>query len=164
MDRQLLISTRCSSNRCKVMRLWAEQLSVWWVGEHHVVSTRSNPTEPDTYSQAHLSYLLKFTTFLPSWFNSPISKVSWNVNLLNFQIPKDTPIIFNAYNTAHNPEVYPEPFSCKPDRYLDKDGKVVPPGHPLRHKYVTKYHDKCHYYDTSSDSILTGPHTVKSGL
>ena len=57
---------------------------------------------------------------------------------MNFQIPKDTPIIFNAYNTAHNPEVYPEPFSCKPDRYLDKDGKVVPPGHPLRHKYVKK--------------------------
>lgn len=42
--------------------------------------------------------------------------------------------MFNGFHTAHNPAVYPEPFMCKPERFLDEDGKVGSPGHPARHK------------------------------
>ena len=38
----------------------------------------------------------------------------------------------NSYYSAHNPDVYEDPFKVKPDRFLDEDGKVVDPGHPLR--------------------------------
>ena len=42
----------------------------------------------------------------------------------------------NSYRIAHNSDVYEDPFTVKPDRFLDKDGKMVEPGHPLRQKYA----------------------------
>ena len=42
----------------------------------------------------------------------------------------------NSYRIAHNSDVYEDPFTVKPDRFLDNDGKMVEPGHPLRQKYA----------------------------
>jgi len=42
----------------------------------------------------------------------------------------------NAFYTSHNPSVYEDPFTIKPERFLDEHGAVVAPGHPARHKYV----------------------------
>ena len=53
------------------------------------------------------------------------------------QVPANTMVLINSYRTAHNPDVYEDPFTVKADRFLDKEGKVVEPGHPLRQKYVT---------------------------
>jgi len=50
-----------------------------------------------------------------------------------YQIPAGTRVIMNNFSASHNPAVYTEPFECKPERFLDKNGQVVPPGHPAKH-------------------------------
>jgi len=45
-------------------------------------------------------------------------------------------VLINAFYTAHNPHVYDEPFKVKPERFLDENGNLVPPGHPARYKCV----------------------------
>jgi len=45
-------------------------------------------------------------------------------------------VLVNAFYTSHNPSVYKDPFTIKPERFLDEHGTVVPPGHPARYKYV----------------------------
>ena len=47
-------------------------------------------------------------------------------------------MLANSYHIAHNPDVYEDPFTVKPDRFLDDDGKMVEPGHPLRQKYANQ--------------------------
>jgi len=45
-------------------------------------------------------------------------------------------VLVNAFYTSHNPSVYKDPFTIKPERFLDEHGAVVAPGHPARFKYV----------------------------
>ena len=45
-------------------------------------------------------------------------------------------MLANSYCIGHNPDVYEDPFTVNPDRFLDDDGKMVEPGHPLRQKYA----------------------------
>jgi len=45
-------------------------------------------------------------------------------------------VLVNAFYTSHNPRVYKDPFTIRPERFLDENGAVVPPGHPARYKYV----------------------------
>jgi len=52
----------------------------------------------------------------------------------SLQIPANTNVLVNAFYTSHNPSVYEDPFTIKPERFLDEHGAVVPPGHPARYK------------------------------
>ena len=56
------------------------------------------------------------------------------INIRSFQIPAGTRVIMNNFSASHNPAAYPDPFECKPERFLDDEGKLVPPGHSARHK------------------------------
>ncbi|KAF6034553.1 CYP17A1 [Bugula neritina] len=55
---------------------------------------------------------------------------------MRLTIPAGTTVVMNAFYTAHNPRVYDEPFKVKPERFLDENGNLVPPGHPARYKCV----------------------------
>jgi len=50
------------------------------------------------------------------------------------QIPANTTVFVNAFYTSHNPSVYKDPFTIKPERFLDEHGAVVTPGHPSKYK------------------------------
>lgn len=55
------------------------------------------------------------------------------------QVPANTFVLMNSYYIAHNPEVYEDPFTVKPDRFLDATGQLVDRDHPLRQKLVLTY-------------------------
>jgi cytochrome P450 family 110 len=42
------------------------------------------------------------------------------VNLKGFDVPADTPVMGCIYLTHHRPDLYPEPDSFKPERFLDR--------------------------------------------
>jgi len=44
--------------------------------------------------------------------------------------------LVNAFYTSHNPSVYKDLFTIKPERFLDEHGAVLPPGQSARYKYV----------------------------
>ncbi|XP_067943113.1 cytochrome P450 1A1-like [Watersipora subatra] len=60
-----------------------------------------------------------------------------DTEVAGYQIPANTRVLINAYYIAHNPDIYPEPFEIKPERFLDEDGKVVEAGHPSKHNLLT---------------------------
>ena len=61
------------------------------------------------------------------------------IPISSLQIPANTNVLINAFYLLHNPEIYDEPFTVKPERFLDEDGKFVEAGHPARHKYATAH-------------------------
>lgn len=55
-----------------------------------------------------------------------------DTTLCGYRIPKNVRIITNFWTLHHDEKIFPDPFSFKPERFLDDEGKVVPPGHPCR--------------------------------
>lgn len=47
-----------------------------------------------------------------------------DTTLHGYFIPKDTTILANLYAHHRNPELFPEPDSFKPERFLADDGKL----------------------------------------
>ena len=45
----------------------------------------------------------------------------------------------NAFAANHDPEVYPEPFESRPERFLDDNGDVVPPEHPAKRRSASDF-------------------------
>ena len=39
-----------------------------------------------------------------------------------YKIPKDTVVLLNVYASHMDPDVYPDPNSFRPERYINKDG------------------------------------------
>lgn len=52
-------------------------------------------------------------------------KTLTKIELDKFVIPEETIIIPNLWKLHHDPLVYPDPFKFKPDRFLDKSGKLL---------------------------------------
>ncbi|KAK7441384.1 hypothetical protein VKT23_016632 [Stygiomarasmius scandens] len=48
-----------------------------------------------------------------------------------YWIPKGTTVIGNAWAIIHDQEIYPEPFKFNPDRFIEQEGKVLPPNPAL---------------------------------
>ncbi|XP_067941878.1 cytochrome P450 1A1-like [Watersipora subatra] len=59
-----------------------------------------------------------------------------DTELIGYKIPANTVVLINAFHTAHNPDIYEDPFVLKPDRFLDKEGKCVDRDHPLRQNFL----------------------------
>ena len=49
-----------------------------------------------------------------------------------YTIPKDTQIWVNLWAMHHNEKLWDDPFTFKPERYLDADGQLVLADHPHR--------------------------------
>ena len=49
-----------------------------------------------------------------------------------YTIPKDTEVWVNLWALHHDEKLWDEPFTFKPERFLDADGKLVPADHPNR--------------------------------
>ena len=47
-------------------------------------------------------------------------------------IPKDTMVFVNLWALHHDGKLWDEPFTFKPERFLDDDGQLVPADHPNR--------------------------------
>ena len=49
-----------------------------------------------------------------------------------YTIPKDTQVWVNLWAMHHDEKLWDEPFTFKPERFLDADGQLVPADHPNR--------------------------------
>lgn len=55
-----------------------------------------------------------------------------DTTLCGYKIPKNTYIYLALWNLHHDESVFPDPYTYKPERFLDDNGCVVRPGHPNR--------------------------------
>lgn len=52
-----------------------------------------------------------------------------------YQIPKGTEIWLNLFGTHHDNNVWEDAETFNPERFLDDNGKLIPPDHPLRKEF-----------------------------
>ena len=69
---------------------------------------------------------------MPFWTGVPHSPVE-DTEFRGYFIPKDAVIIPNLHAVLHNPEVFPDPETFKPERFLNSDGKFV------KHEHVAQF-------------------------
>ena len=61
-----------------------------------------------------------------------IRRAREDTNLLGEPIPKDTSVLVNMFAAHHDPKKYDDPWSFKPERFLDERGGLVDIDHPNR--------------------------------
>ena len=81
------------------------------------------------YLMATLNEILRYSSILP--FLRPHATVT-DTEIDGRHVPAETLVFVNVWGLHHDPEVYPDPWEFKPERFLDKDGKLVPAGHRVR--------------------------------
>ena len=81
------------------------------------------------YLIATLNEILRYSSILP--FLLPHATVT-DTEIDGKHVPAKTLVFVNVWGLHHDPEVYPDPWKFKPERFLDKDGKLVPAGHRAR--------------------------------
>ena len=45
----------------------------------------------------------------------------------------------NAFAANHHPQVYPDQFESRPERFLDGNDNVVPPEHPAKRRSASNF-------------------------
>jgi cytochrome P450 len=76
--------------------------------------------EDEAYLTATIQETLRTRPVLP---NSAPRQVAQPIEVGGWSYPTDCCLVPNAYLIHHDPEIYPEPFSFRPERFLDE-----PPG------------------------------------
>jgi len=57
-------------------------------------------------------------------FSIPHSTLA-NTEVAGYTIPANTMVLVNLWSGPQDSNVFPEPLEFRPERYLDKDGKVI---------------------------------------
>lgn len=81
------------------------------------------------YHQAALLEILRYTSAAP--FGIP-HRANKDTTINGKFVPGKTRIFFLHYALQHDEDLFPEPFSFKPERFLDDQGNIVPADHPNR--------------------------------
>ncbi|KAF6034555.1 hypothetical protein EB796_007132 [Bugula neritina] len=97
----------------------------------HVIMLKDRPNLP--LLQAYIYENLRYKTVTPILLPHRAIR---DTELAGYKIPANTTVFVNAFYTSHNPSVYKDPFTIKPERFLDEHGAVVTPGHPSKYNSV----------------------------
>ncbi|KAF6034558.1 hypothetical protein EB796_007135 [Bugula neritina] len=97
----------------------------------HIITLKDRPKLP--LLQAYIYENLRYNTVTPILLPHRAIR---DTKIAEYEIPANTNVLVNAFYTSHNPSVYKDPFTIKPERFLDEHGAVVPPGHPARYNSV----------------------------
>ena len=93
-----------------------------------VIGPNRLPTLEDKKSlpflEATITETLRISSTIP--FSVP-RKTTVDTTLQGYHIPEGTTVFANAWSVHHNPDTWEEPNDFRPQRFLDKDGKFVPP-------------------------------------
>ena len=81
------------------------------------------------YLRAALHEISRFASVAPIGIRH---KALQDCVLGGYKIPKDTQIFCNLWAMHHDEKLWDEPFTFKPERFLDSDGELVPADHPNR--------------------------------
>lgn len=71
------------------------------------------------YVMAFIYEMMRFTSFLP--LTIPHSTTT-DTSIMGYHIPKDTVIFVNQWSINHDPEMWSDPESFDPERFLDEHG------------------------------------------
>jgi len=66
-----------------------------------------------------------------AWLNAPHSNSTEATKILGFHIPKQTMIIANLYAVHHEEKLFPDPFSFRPERFINEHGQFVKSEHVI---------------------------------
>jgi len=85
---------------------------------------------PQFSDRKHLPYIEAIVKEVLRWLPvapTALPHVTTEDDVYNgYLIPKNSVVIGNSWNILHDPEMYPDPFTFRPERFLpDKDGKVA---------------------------------------
>ncbi|CAG5132093.1 unnamed protein product, partial [Candidula unifasciata] len=81
------------------------------------------------YTEAAILEILRLTTPIPF---GGLRKASESIHIDGVVIPKDTLVLVNAGFFHHDEHVWEDPWTFKPERFLDKSGELLPADHPVR--------------------------------
>ncbi|XP_067945567.1 cytochrome P450 2B19-like [Watersipora subatra] len=90
------------------------------IGERKVTYADRNSMH---YTMAVMTELLRIGIAL----STLLHVASDDVEIQGKTIPKDTPVYGNVWGPLHDPSVYPDPDTFKPERFLDTNGKFAKP-------------------------------------
>ena len=85
------------------------------------------------YLRATILEIGRFASVVP--FALP-HKAMRTCKLDKYTIPKDTNVWVNLWAMHHDEKLWDEPFTFKPERFLDADGQLVPADHPNRRNVI----------------------------
>ena len=95
---------------------------------------RSSDKHNMPYTMATVYEILRYTS---SAAPLPIPhQASRDINFEGFFIAKDTVLLANHWFIHHDPKFWKEPWCFNPERFLDDDGKLLPPEHETRRHLV----------------------------
>lgn len=58
-------------------------------------------------------------------------------NFEGYHVPKHATILINLWHIHHDSEIWDDPWSFCPERFLDDKGDLLPPEHPVRQNLLT---------------------------
>ncbi|KAJ7319206.1 hypothetical protein OS493_036369 [Desmophyllum pertusum] len=91
------------------------------IGPDRLPELRDNEKLP--YVKATITETLRLSSLGPS----ALHKTTVDTTLQGYDIPKGTTVLVNLWSLHHDPAIWDEPDDFRPERFLDEDGKFVPP-------------------------------------
>ncbi|ODM92367.1 Cytochrome P450 2J6 [Orchesella cincta] len=90
------------------------------VGLSRLPSLNDRPSMP--YTEAVINEVMRFSAMVPlAVFHSALEDVTFK----GYQIPKGTLVIPNLFCTMHDPKVWTDPETFRPERFLSEDEKTL---------------------------------------
>ncbi|XP_036141138.1 probable cytochrome P450 305a1 [Monomorium pharaonis] len=87
------------------------------IGPHRVPTLEDRKKMP--YTEAIMTESQRIRNVVPIL---PAHRTVEDTILDGYKIPKDTMVLLNAESNNMDPELYPDPISFRPERYINKDG------------------------------------------
>jgi len=85
------------------------------------------------YTEATILEILRVSTNTPLMIPHFVND---DFEIDGFSVSKGSMLLLNAWTFHHKADHWADPWIFKPDRLLDEDGELFPPGHPVRQRLI----------------------------
>ncbi|XP_059158790.1 cytochrome P450 1A1-like [Physella acuta] len=110
-------------------KMWAEVKHQ--IGENRLATLADRKNMP--YFQAVLLELLRYISHVPL---AVPHYTTCDTSVLGIPVPKDMTVYINLWAVHHDPQEWEEPWRFRPERFLDKEGQLLPITDPIRRKLM----------------------------
>lgn len=83
--------------------------------------------------EAFILETLRYISHVPMFI---FHSASQSTSIDGYDVEKDTVIVANSWTIHHSEKYWDEPFSFKPERFLDSNGQLFPATHPIRKRLL----------------------------